>query len=113
MKEKALSLLLALAMALAVLPLSASADDTAQAPDARAPSCEREENAAVRSAATGQGFADLASAAAQAAEGDTLVLQNDLILYEPLVLEKPSPSTAAATPFTAPACPPAARRASR
>lgn len=41
MKEKALSLLLALAMALAVLPLSASADDAAQAPDARAPSCER------------------------------------------------------------------------
>lgn len=88
MKEKALSLLLALAMALAVLPLSASADDAAQAPDARAPSCEREENAAVRSAATGQGFADLASAAAQAAGGDTLVLQSDLILYEPLVLEK-------------------------
>ena len=88
MKEKALSLLLALAMALAVLPFSASADDAAQAPDARAPSCEREENAAVRSAATGQGFADLASAAAQAAEGDTLVLQSDLILYEPLVLEK-------------------------
>ena len=39
MKEKALSLLLALAMALAVLPFSASADDTAQAPDARARSC--------------------------------------------------------------------------
>ncbi|MEE0756697.1 hypothetical protein, partial [Allofournierella sp.] len=88
MKEKALSLLLALAMALAVLPLSASADDTAQAPDARARSCEREENAAVRSAATGQDFADLASAAAQAAEGDTLVLQSDLLLYEPLALEK-------------------------
>lgn len=88
MKEKALSLLLALAMALAVLPLSASADNAAQAPDARAPSCEREEDAAVRSAATGQGFADLASAAAQAAEGDALVLQSDLILYEPLVLEK-------------------------